>query len=976
MSVIKYVETKEYIVTLKNFEDLDQFYQDMETPGGTLYIPNRSIPCTDRRPTSRNTFYMLTEWEAAELRGDERVAVVELHPRYLGIKAGTFATTTQTSTNWNKSGTTNNAMLNWALLRCTEGIGRAGWGSNGAVDATGTVKLTSTGKNVDVVVVDAGNPNVAHPEYAVNADGTGGSRMVSYNWYQHNPAVTGGSAGNYALGTHSHSVHVAGTVAGNTQGWARDANIYNIYYDAGDSGNFSYVFDYVREFHKTKSVNTETGIKNPTITNNSWGQSIFPGDWTFADITAVTYQGTRYTPGGATTYNGFSGVCAAGERLATLAGFENFGNRITTTGAVPVGTGSIASKPASWLQDGDQAYLTIVTAPDATYTVTVQGPANISIINNVALEPFSGSATLTSGVTITEGVTPVANYTDGPVTGTEGVAIETDIRETLALPNNAVYTLEFTTTYETTDPDTTTFVAALSVTVNNAASPASATVSSVTPSILGAASLASSTTPTVGLQDDGYWDITLPWNITYLGVNYNHVFVGTNFYLTFGAGSAVYTDLSATTPNIPKIMMCAADRSAQRIYYGIEGADVGTLTVTNSGASAYTINSSSNPTLTLQRGGTYTFDVSASGHPFWIQTVSGAYSSGNVYNTGVTNNGTDAGTITFTVPTDAPSTLYYVCQLHSSMRGTINIIAGTRTYRVRLEGHTAYSGGVLGSPTMVCEYVFYENNPTQIDLQIGTNNAKTSGSGFTTEQLNAWGFIADQRIPTRVAACDADIETAINEGIIFVGAAGNGRWKHDIPGGVDWDNTFEMGIRYPESVTSPYYYMKGSSPTANDTAIPNICVGSIDVTVSDYKASYSDCGPGVDIWAPGTNIISSYLSGVGDSRNGTHLLGKISGTSMASPNVCGVLACALEQNPHWNQTQAKAYIVNTATQGQITNTTEGPADSRDLQGAPNKYLYYKKERPETGTMVPRVAQGARPSTGMVFPRPRIHRFGK
>ena len=874
MSVIKYVETKEYIVTLKNFEDLDQFYQDMETPGGTLYIPNRSIPCTDRRPTSRNTFYMLTEWEAAELRGDERVAVVELHPRYLGIKAGTFATTTQTSTNWNKSGTTNNAMLNWALLRCTEGIGRAGWGSNGAVDATGTVKLTSTGKNVDVVVVDAGNPNVAHPEYAVNADGTGGSRMVSYNWYQHNPEVTGGSAGNYALGTHSHSVHVAGTVAGNTQGWARDANIYNIYYDAGDSGNFSYVFDYVREFHKTKPVNTETGIKNPTITNNSWGQSIFPGDWTFADITAVTYRGTRYTPVGATTYNGFSGVCAAGERLATLAGFENFGNRITTSGAVPGGTGSIVTKPESWLQEGDQAYLTIVTAPDATYTVTVQGPANISIINNVALSPFAGSASLTSGVTITQGATSIANYSAGPVTGAEGVTIETDIRETLSLPNNAIYTLEFTTSYETTDPDTTTFAAALSVTVNNAASPASATVSSITPSILGAAALASLTTPTIGSQDDGYWDITLPWNVTYLGTTYNHVFVGTNFYLTFGEGSAVYTNLSATTPNIPKIMMCAADRSAQRIYYGEEGT------------------------------------------------------------------------------------------------------APNRTYRVRLEGHTAYSGGVLGSPTMVCEYVFYENNPTQIDLQIGTNNAKTAGSGFTTEQLNAWGFIADQRIPARVAACDADIETAMSEGIIFVGAAGNGKWKHDLPGGTDWDNTFEMGIRYPESVTSPYYYMKGSSPTANDTAIPNICVGSIDVTVSDYKASYSDCGPGVDIWAPGTNIISAYLSGVGDSRNGTHLLGKISGTSMASPNVCGVLACALEQNPHWNQTQAKAYIVNTATQDQITNTTGGPADIRDLQGAPNKYLYYKKERPETGTMVPRVAQGARPSTGMVFPRPRIHRFGK
>jgi subtilisin family serine protease len=170
--------------------------------------------------------------------------------------------------------------------------------------------------------------------------------------------------------------------------------------------------------------------------------------------------------------------------------------------------------------------------------------------------------------------------------------------------------------------------------------------------------------------------------------------------------------------------------------------------------------------------------------------------------------------------------------------------------------------------------------------------------------------------------------------------------------------------------------MRGTSPTANDVNMPNICVGAIDVTTADYKSYYSDCGPGVDIWAPGTNIISSYLSGVSDSRNSGHLLGKISGTSMASPNVCGVLACALEQNPHWNQTQAKAYITGTATQGQITNTSGGPADIRDLQGALNKYLYYKKERPETGTMVPRVTQGTRPSTGMVFPRPRIYRFGK
>jgi subtilisin family serine protease len=126
--------------------------------------------------------------------------------------------------------------------------------------------------------------------------------------------------------------------------------------------------------------------------------------------------------------------------------------------------------------------------------------------------------------------------------------------------------------------------------------------------------------------------------------------------------------------------------------------------------------------------------------------------------------------------------------------------------------------------------------------------------------------------------------------------------------------------------------MRGTSPTANDNLIdgdfdlPFICVGATDVTVLDQKSSYSDCGPGVDIWAPGTSIISALSSaGVGDARNGSYLVGKYSGTSMASPQVCGVLTCALEQNPHWNQEQAKAYILGIAKADQLTETNGGPA---------------------------------------------------
>ena len=97
-----------------------------------------------------------------------------------------------------------------------------------------------------------------------------------------------------------------------------------------------------------------------------------------------------------------------------------------------------------------------------------------------------------------------------------------------------------------------------------------------------------------------------------------------------------------------------------------------TLAVTNSGSGSYTINGSANPTLSFIRGHRYVINVSASGHPFWIQTVSGAYSAGNIYSTGVTNGGTDNGTIIFEVPFNAPQ-LYYVCQYHSSMNGSITV---------------------------------------------------------------------------------------------------------------------------------------------------------------------------------------------------------------------------------------------------------------------------------------------------------------
>jgi hypothetical protein len=95
--------------------------------------------------------------------------------------------------------------------------------------------------------------------------------------------------------------------------------------------------------------------------------------------------------------------------------------------------------------------------------------------------------------------------------------------------------------------------------------------------------------------------------------------------------------------------------------------------IANSGSGAYLVNGVSNGLITFEKGKKYRIHVNAAGHPFWIQTVSGAYSSANVYSTGITNGGTQAGYILVELPQDAPDNLYYACEFHSSMQGSISV---------------------------------------------------------------------------------------------------------------------------------------------------------------------------------------------------------------------------------------------------------------------------------------------------------------
>jgi len=78
--------------------------------------------------------------------------------------------------------------------------------------------------------------------------------------------------------------------------------------------------------------------------------------------------------------------------------------------------------------------------------------------------------------------------------------------------------------------------------------------------------------PSSGSVDDGYFTITLPFATKFNGVYYSTVYIGTNSYATFGGGSSAYLSLSGTIPAFDKVMVYAADRGSNSVYFYSTGS--------------------------------------------------------------------------------------------------------------------------------------------------------------------------------------------------------------------------------------------------------------------------------------------------------------------------------------------------------------------------------------------------------------------
>ena len=206
-------------------------------------------------------------------------------------------------------------------------------------------------------------------------------------------------------------------------------------------------------------------------------------------------------------------------------------------------------------------------------------------------------------------------------------------------------------------------------------------------------------------------------------------------------------------------------------------------------------------------------------------------------------------------------------------------------------GHGTHVSGTIGGS---------EYGVAKAVKLVGVRVLDCNGSGTTAGVISGIDWVTTNAIKPAVAnmslgggasaTLDAAVQRSIASGVTYGVAAGN------------------------DSGLSACNYSPARVPEA-------ITVGS--TTNTDARSSFSNIGPCVRIFAPGSGITSSWIGG-------TTATNTISGTSMATPHVVGAAALYLATNPSATPQQVRDALVNAGSKNKVTDAGTG---------SPNVLLY-------------------------------------
>jgi uncharacterized protein YjdB len=247
----------------------------------------------------------------------------------------------------------------------------------------------------------------------------------------------------------------------------------------------------------------------------------------------------------------------------------------------------------------------------------------------------------------------------------------------------------------------------------------------------------------------------------------------------------------------------------------------------------------SNATINLIRGRTYKLVINAVGHPFWIQTVPGGYSSNNIYNSGITNNGIESGTIIFAVPNDAPDTLYYACQFHLTMRGTINI-TGTGAVAPTISSFNIPSYGYVAGGTFTIPQPVSNSPGTFSYTSSDPKIAKVVGDTVFILALGTTRIIATQAAFANYTSGNISADLVINKGTPATPSTGIPATTFTIPAQTFLVSGATFTIPQPSS-TSPGAFSYASSNSNIASVSGNIVTilqaGTVTITATQAETA-------------------------------------------------------------------------------------------------------------------------------------------